>query len=116
MKPKLIEKSFISDYIFNKIKIIPKLHIVGVLNILYDELDQEFRAGKKVRIGNFGFFIVKKQAPRPFINVATGIKAMSKGNKNLKFILFQVFKKILTKNLDIAKTFPDIYDKKKEED
>lgn len=108
---KSIDRRFLWQYVLKKInKSIHHAHVMSVINILLDEVITELISSKKIKIGNFGNFVIKKLNPRKHFNVFTKQYEMSKGNKIVRFELNKKIRKFLIKNLDVAKTFSETDD------
>jgi len=106
-----VDRRILINYVSKKIKrSVPIYHISAVINILFEELFDELISSRMIVIGKFGKFLIKKLGPRRHHSVTAKQIVVSEGNDMLRFQLHEDIKKILTNNLDIAKTFQEAND------
>jgi nucleoid DNA-binding protein len=104
--PTSIDKRILWRYINKKINnIIHNYHVFGVISILFDEIIKDLKAGKAIKIYNFGTLILKKTKPRRYHNVFSKEFSVSPGYKIIRFTLAPQIRKKLCKHIDIDKTF-----------
>jgi nucleoid DNA-binding protein len=82
-------------------------HVIGVINILFDEIISDLKSGKEIKIFNFGTLWLKPTKPRLYYDIRFQRLMMSAGNKILKLVLSPKLRKKIIKNLDVDKTFED---------
>ena len=80
-------------------------HVYAVMNILFEEMLNDLKAGKAIKIANFGTLDLRVRIPRHFINVATKVEGMSKACNYLKLMLMRKIRVKLYDFLDLDKTF-----------
>src|SRR5579885_1648234 len=80
-------------------------HIIGIINILFEEMIKKLFKNNKFVIGGFGKFIFKKMPSRDYFNFQTNKVEKSVGNKLLRFKLEDNLRFKLINNLNIEKTF-----------
>jgi len=108
-----VDRRILINYVSKKIKkSLPLYHISAVIGLLFEELLSELISKKEIVIGKFGKFMIKKLGPRRHHNVALKQIVVSEGNEMLRFQFHKDIQKILTNNLDIAKTFQETNDGK----
>jgi len=108
---KSIDRRFLWQYVLKKINnSIHHAHVMSVINILLDEIVAELILNKKIKIINFGQFVLRKLNPRKHYNLYTKKYEMSKGNNILRFELNNKLRRFIIKNLDVAKTFLEPHD------
>lgn len=101
-----VDRRFLTQYVSRKLNRSIKIHhVAAVIGFLFDELISELYYNKMIVIGKFGKFFIKKLGPRRHYNVIKKEIMISEGHEILRFKLHKDIKKILTNNLDIAKTF-----------
>jgi nucleoid DNA-binding protein len=106
--PTSISKRFLWHYVNKKInRIVHHAHVLSIISILFEELLADLKAGKIIKIHNFGILTLKKMKPKTYFNVKERKFMQSGGGKVLKFTLSPKIKKKLCQHLDIDKTFKD---------
>lgn len=80
-------------------------HVFSVISMLFDEMLQDLKDGKEIRIFNFGSITLEDTKPRLYHDVTQRKFVLSKKHKILKFKLREKFKKIFLENIDVDKTF-----------
>jgi nucleoid DNA-binding protein len=103
---KNVDKRMLSRIVAEKFRgKIKFLHVMSVVNILFEELFRELLKNKFVIIGNFGSFIFKLLPPRRHYKVNSKQIVVSEGKQIIRFELDKKIHQILKDNLDVAKTF-----------
>lgn len=109
--PNSITKRILWRYLNQKIKKnIHHYHIFSIINILFDEMLNDLKSGKKIKINNLGTLYMKELPPRKYYDVNDKMVKISKPHKILKFLLSPKLKYELKNNLDIVATFKDLKD------
>ncbi len=107
-KTKNVDRRFLWQYVLKKIRhSIHHAHVMSVINILLDEMLLDLIASEKIKIVNFGEFILQKLNARRHFNVFTKIFETSKGNSSLRFVLDKKLKKFISNQIDVAKTLSE---------
>jgi nucleoid DNA-binding protein len=78
---------------------------IAVLNILFEEMIADLKAGKTIEIFNFCTFNVKDWKPHKIFDIYNGIVKMTNGYRELKIKLNDDLEKVLIDNIDVKKTF-----------
>lgn len=84
---------------------IKHIHILSVIDIIFEELVKNLFIGKEFIIKNFGRFLIKKMPSRSYFNFQTGKVEKSIGNKLLRFKLDKKIRFKLLNYLNVEKTF-----------
>lgn len=106
-----VDRRFLWQYVARKLKRkIKVVHISSVVNILLDEIISELMTIGSFKIGNFGLMMIKQMPNRRHFHFAKKMIVESAGRKILRFKLNKKVHKIITQNLDIAKTFGEAND------
>jgi nucleoid DNA-binding protein len=96
-----VNKRILWRYVNRKIKrIIHHYHVLSVITILFDEMLKDLKAGKKIRIFNFGILFLKDMPPRKYFDVNKRMVMLSSGHRIMRFILAPAFRKKLVSHLD----------------
>lgn len=82
-------------------------HVFSVLTILFDEMLNDLKQGKVIKICNFGSLFLKDLKPRKYFDVTRQQVMFSRGYRILRFTLAASIRKKLTAHLDLDKTFGD---------
>ena len=85
------------------------VHIINIIQILIEEIISDLFHKGKFMLDNFGALTFKRRPPRKFYNFQTRQVQKSRGNNAIQFHLFNKFRVIVLRNLDIARTFGDGY-------
>jgi nucleoid DNA-binding protein len=71
------------------------LHIAAIINLLLKELSEELLAGKELKIGNFGTFLLKTLGSKRNIDVVSGKERYTKKTRILRFKISDMLLKLL---------------------
>lgn len=106
--PLSINKRTIWRFINLKIKrSIHHYHVFSIISILFEEIIQDLKKGKDIKIFNFGTLSFKETKPRRYFDVRYQKIMLSKSHRIMKFSLTKKIKKRICELLDIEKTFGD---------
>lgn len=104
--PTSINKRIIWRYVNKKINgIIHSYHVFSIISILFDEIIKDLKAGKEIKIFNFGLLSTKSTKPRMYHNVSSRTFMQSPGYKIIRFSLAPQIRKKICQHIDIDKTF-----------
>lgn len=105
-----ISKRDLWHYVNRKIKrLIHHYHVFSVISILFDEMVQDLREGKEIKIKNLGIFVLKKSGPRRYHDVRFGKIMESPGYRVMKLFLAKSIRKKLRESLDLDKKIKENY-------
>lgn len=107
-----ISRRILCQKVSKKNSSINYLHVQSVVNILLEEILVDIINKKIIMIGGLGKIFLKQLGPRKHFNIHTKCFDIAPGNKILRFEIDKKFRQILIDNLDIAKTFPDVYNER----
>lgn len=108
--PISINKRMLWRYVNGKLNhSINHAHVFSVICILFEELFEDFKNGKDVKIYNFGTFQIRQMKPRRYHHVKLLKMMESCGYKILRFSLSKKIRTKLCNSLDVDKTFEDNY-------
>ncbi len=103
---KSIDKRTLWRFVNKKIqRSIHHYHVFSVITILFDELINDLKAGKSVKVFNFGSILLKDLNGRKYYDIHKKEIVMSKRHKIIRFILDKKIHKKLINLLDFNKTF-----------
>lgn len=103
-----ISKRRLWRYVNQKInRVIHHAHVMSVIAILFEEMLQDLKSGKEIKIHNFGTLSLVNTKPRWYHDVRFGKVIQSKPHRILRFRLATPIHKKLRSLLDIDKTFKD---------
>jgi nucleoid DNA-binding protein len=103
--PSRIDKLIFCRYVKSKLVIpIHAKHIMGVVNILFDELLKDFKSGKNLRIHNFGKITLEKR-PRKHRHITLNRIVISPGKYIFRFFMPDKIKRKISSMIDVDKTF-----------
>jgi nucleoid DNA-binding protein len=93
-----ISRAALRRYVNKKIKrAVHTYHVLGIINILFDEMLKDLKDGKEIKIFNLGVLSLKPTKPRRYYNVVFKKTMMSNGKKILRFKMARnLHKKIIT--------------------
>jgi nucleoid DNA-binding protein len=101
-----INKRLFWRYVNKKLNhIIHHAHVFSVITILFEEMVQDLKDGKEIKIHNFGTFALQSTKPRRHFNVLLQKIVQSKSHRILRFKLVPRIQKKLRSFLDIDKSF-----------
>jgi nucleoid DNA-binding protein len=83
---------FIATKLNNQIN---KFHILSVINILIDEMLNDLKSGKEVKITNFGTFSIKGLKSKQIRNVVSKKLINNSSVKSLRFSLSKKLSKLI---------------------
>jgi nucleoid DNA-binding protein len=99
-----VSKRKLWQYVNIKInRIIHHYHVFSVIAILFDEMISDLKAGKDIKIHNFGVLKLKKLKSRRHFNVVQQKVVLSKPHKILRFLLAPHIRKKIIDNLNFDK-------------
>jgi nucleoid DNA-binding protein len=98
---KSINKNKLVQLTKERLPQIKKDHIHSVINILFDQLENDLIKDKKLIIGNFFHFSLSTIAPKRARNYYTGEIIITKPFNKVKLVLDKKFAKKLIKYLDV---------------
>src|SRR5574337_176541 len=97
-----IDRRILWKYVNKKInRIIHYYHVCGVIAILFDEILKDLKAGKTIKIYNFGRLALRETKSRKYYDVRHQKVMQSDPHKILNFFLAPQIRKILRSHLDI---------------
>lgn len=88
-------------------RLVHHYHVASIIDILFQEIIKDLKAGKSIKVFNFGTLTLQKTKPRRYHNVVHRQVMLSKGYRILKFTLAPQIRKKLCDHLDIDKTLKD---------
>ncbi len=104
-----IDKRTFWRYVNSKVdRNIHSAHILSVINILFEEIISDLKAGKEIKMFNFGSLSLVKVLPRMYHDLRYHKMMYSAGNKKLSFKISKKIRDQIIKKLDLDKTFGDI--------
>ena len=98
---KHINKTILLDLVKQRLPQIKKTHISSIINILFDQLEEDLIKDKKIIIGNFIEFNLKTMPHKRARSYYTGEIIITKPFNKLKLILGKKFTRKLIKYLDV---------------
>lgn len=106
MQNRSIDKKKLWKYVNLKLnRSIHHLHVFAVIDILFEEIQNDLKNEKEIIIDNFGILFLKKLKPRRFFDITKRMVVDSPNSYNIiRFNLLNSFKKRITKLLDIEKS------------
>jgi|SRR6185436_11548354 len=100
--PNSITKRILWRYVNKKInRTIHHYHVFSVITILFDEILNDLKLGKELKIFNFGRLVIKELPSRKYYNIHDKTIRISNSHKILRFILSSKLRKELKKQLDV---------------
>src|SRR5271157_4932596 len=97
-----ISKRDLWHYVNRKIKrLIHHYHVFSVISILFDEMVQDLRDGKEIKIANLGTIVLKKTPPRRYHDVRLRKMMQSPGHRVMRLFLAKPIRKKLCESLDL---------------
>lgn len=98
---KSVNKNKLVELTKKRIPQIRRDHISSVINILFDQLEEDLIKDKKINIGNFFDFSLKTMPPKRARNYYTNEIIITKPFNKIKLILSKKFTKKLMKYIDV---------------
>lgn len=99
-----ISKRNLWHYVNRKIKrLIHHYHVFSVISILFDEMIQDLKDGKEIKIANFGTIVLKDTPPRKYHDVRFRKMMESPGHRIMRLFLAKPIRKKLCDALDLDK-------------
>lgn len=96
-----IDKKILWRFVNIKInRVIHHYHVLGVINILFEEMLKDLKNGKDIKIFNFGVLKLKNMKPRRYHDVRFNKILLSKGHRILRFTLARPIRKKICFYLD----------------
>ncbi|HEY5267689.1 MAG TPA: HU family DNA-binding protein [Candidatus Saccharimonadales bacterium] len=97
-----ISKRDLWHYVNRKVKrLIHHYHVFAIISILFDEMIQDLKAGKEIKITNLGILVLKEMPPRKYHNVRLRCVMEAPGHRVLRLFLSKPIRKKLCESLDI---------------
>lgn len=97
-----ISKRDLWRYVNHKIKrLIHHYHVFSIISILFEEMIKELKAGKEIKIKNFGRLTLKEMPPRKYHDVRFQKVMKSPGYKIMRLFLSKPIRKKLCESLDL---------------
>ena len=97
-----VSKRDLWHYVNRKIKrLIHHYHVFAVISILFDEMTQDLKDGKEIKIANLGVLILKNMPARKYHDVRFKRVMESPGHRVLRLFLSKVIRKKLCTALDL---------------
>ena len=104
--PSNVSKRDLWKYVNLKIKrLIHHYHVFSVITILFEEMLNDLKQGKDIKIFNLGILSLKETKPRLYHDVTKKQLILSNKHKILKFLLAPKIRKKICEHLDIDMTF-----------
>lgn len=100
-----VDKRKLWRYVNLKInRLIHHYHVFSIISILFDEMLQDLKQGKSIKIFNLGTLSLKQMKPRKYYDVRYQKVMVSEGHKILRFTLAPSLRKKMVDRLDLDKT------------
>lgn len=104
--PTSISKRVLWRYVNIKInRVIHHFHTLSVISILFEEILNDLKANKQIKIHNFGTLGLKVMPSRRYFHVKYKKIMEAKGKKILRFTLSPAIHAKIKKYIDLDKTF-----------
>jgi nucleoid DNA-binding protein len=87
-------------------RFIQTYHIASIISILLDEMLEDLKAGKKIKITNFGVLYLQKAIPRKYWDVIQQKVIETPGHPRLRFELSRHIRRKLLTHLDTSQKSP----------
>jgi nucleoid DNA-binding protein len=112
--PDSISKRTLWRYVNQKIKrSIHHYHVFSVITILFEEMLEDLKNGKKIKIFHFGKLSLKNTQPRHYFDFRfQKVVKSERGYRIMRFILSKEIRKRLRFLIDMQKTFGIAIEKK----
>jgi nucleoid DNA-binding protein len=103
--PNSISKRYLWRYVNKKIsRAIHHYHVFSIITLLFEEILSDLKAGKEIKIDNFGSISLEQMKPRMHFDIVRNEVRLAEGHNILRFFLAKSFKKKLCQELDLDKT------------
>jgi|SRR5277367_4299886 len=103
-----ISKRDLWRYVNRKIKrLIHHYHVFSVISLLFDEMIQDLKDGKEIKIANLGTIVLKETPPRKYHDVRFRRIMESPGHRIMRLFLAKPIRKKLCDSLDLDKKKKD---------
>jgi nucleoid DNA-binding protein len=103
-----ISKRDLWHYVNRKIKrLIHHYHVFSVISLLFEEMLQDLRDGKEIKIANLGTLVLKDTPPRKYHDVRFRRVMQSPGHRVMRLFLARPIRKKLCDSLDLDKKMKD---------
>ena len=76
------------------------MHIAAVVSILLDEIVNELRAGRDIKIGNFATLSLRKNKSKKFAQAWSGLRGITTPRNKLKLKLVHPLRKLISRDID----------------
>lgn len=97
-----ISKRDLWHYVNRKIKrLIHHYHVFAVISFLFEEMIQDLREGKEIKIANFGTLVLRDMPPRKYHDVRFQKVMESPGHRVLRLFFTKPISKKLRESLDL---------------
>lgn len=83
--------------------------VAAVISILFEEMTKDLFFSKKIEVKNFGIFNSIIFKPKKLFNVFTKEFFITPETQKFQFFIDKKLSKFIINNLDLAKTFHDVY-------
>jgi nucleoid DNA-binding protein len=99
-----VSKRNLWQYVNLKInRLIHHYHVFSIITILFEEMLQDLKQNKPIKIMNFGTLSLKKMRPRKYHDVVYREVKESRGSKIMRFTLAPSLRKKLCESLNLDK-------------
>lgn len=101
-----ISRRTFAFYINKKVDhIIHSYHILSIITLLFEELLQDLKKKKEIKVFNLGSLFIEETKPRWYYDLFKKEKRFSSTNNIIRFVLCEKLNKIIQDNTDMEKTF-----------
>lgn len=99
--PLNISKRGLWRYVNRKIKgAVHHYHVFSIISLLFEEMIQDLRSGKEIKIKNLGILVLKEMPPRMYHNVRLHKMMQSSGHRVIRLFLAKPIRKKLCESLN----------------
>jgi len=103
-----VSKRDLCRYVNLKIKrLLHHYHVAAVISILFEEIVKDLRAGKIIKIANFGTLVLKETPARKYHDVRFRQMMESPSHRIMRLFLAKPIRKKLCDSLDLDKKLKD---------
>lgn len=104
-----VSKRGLWHYVNLKIKrLIHRHHVFAVISILFEEMIKDLRAGKIIKVANFGTIQLKEMLPRKYHHIILRKTMLSPGHKSMRISLDKKIKKKLSAEVELDNPKSDV--------